>query len=54
MRLGKSLLAKFGLFAPKADLPDPFSLRLERINMRENRRKVRQALFRAFALPLAV
>jgi hypothetical protein len=52
MKLGKLLLARFGLFSRKIDLPDPFSLRLDRINMRENRRQVRQALFRAFALPL--
>lgn len=53
MKLGKSLLARFGLFAPKTEMPDPFALRLDRINMRESRREVRQALFRAFALPLA-
>lgn len=52
MKLGKLFLARFGLFARKIDLPDPFSLRLDRINMRENRRQVRQALFRAFVLPL--
>ncbi|MGV8985488.1 MAG: hypothetical protein ACOH2H_04285 [Cypionkella sp.] len=52
MSIGMSLLAKFGLFAPKTDLPDPFALRLDRINMRESRREVRQALFRGFSLPL--
>lgn len=53
MKFGKSFLARFGLFAPKAEMPDPFALRLDRISMRECRREVRQALFRAFALPLA-
>lgn len=52
MNIGKTLLAKFGLFAPKTDLPDPFALRLERISRRESRRNVRQALFRGFAQPL--
>jgi hypothetical protein len=53
MKIATSLLAKFGLFAPKADLPDPFALRLERINMRENRRTIRLSLFRAWHRPLA-
>ena len=53
MNIGLTLLAKFGLFAPKSEMPDPFALRLERINMRESRRQVRQALFRGFAQPLA-
>lgn len=53
MKIGKTLLAKFGLFAPKIELPDPFELRLERINMRENRRSVRLSLFRAWHQPLA-
>ncbi len=53
MSVTKSLLAKLGLYAPKTDLPDPFTLRLERINMRENRRAVRLSLFRAWHQPLA-
>lgn len=53
MKTGKTLLAKFGLFAPKTDRPDLFVLRLDRISMRESRRQVRQALFRAFHLPQA-
>lgn len=53
MRIGKALLAKFGLFAPKSDLPDPFALRLDRINMRESRRTVRLSLFSAWHQPLA-
>lgn len=52
MKIGKSLLAKLGLFAPKSDFADAFSMRLERINMRESRREVRQALFRGFAQSL--
>ena len=54
MQYGKILLAKFGLFAskPKSDIPDPFALRLDRINMRESRRRVRQSLFRGFHQPL--
>jgi hypothetical protein len=49
MKIGKSLLAKLGLFAPKSEIVDAFSMRLERISMRESRRQVRQALFRGFA-----
>ncbi len=52
MKITMSFLARFGLFAPKeTELPDPFALRLARINMRERGRQVRQALFLAFALP---
>ena len=59
MQIGKTLLAKFGLFAPKTqvaslDKADPFTLRLDRISMRECKRQVRQALFRGFDLPQAV
>ena len=56
MKIGRTLFAKFGLFAKKSvvsGLPDPFALRLDRINMRETRRQVRQALFRGFGQPLA-
>ncbi len=56
MKIGRTLFAKFGLFAKKSvgsSLPDPFALRLDRINMRETRRQVRQALFRGFGQPLA-
>ena len=58
MKLGTTLLAKFGLFAqkpvqPALDKADPFTLRLDRISMRECKRQVRQALFRGFAQPLA-
>ena len=49
MQIGKSLLAKIGLFAAESDTPDAFAMRLDRINMRETRREVRQALFRGFA-----
>lgn len=52
MRNVRSLLAKFGLFAPKTELPDPFALRLDRISMRESRRQVRQALFRSLVQSL--
>lgn len=52
MGIGKALLARFGLFAPKSDLPDPFALRLERISKRESRRQVRQALFRSLVQSL--
>lgn len=52
MQIGKSLLVKFGLFTPKADIADAFSMRLDRMNMRESRREVRQALFRGFAQSL--
>ena len=54
MKIGKSLLAKFGLFATNSDIPDALAMRLERINMRESRRKVRQALFRGFGQPQAI
>lgn len=53
MKIGKALLAKFGLFAPKADAPDPFAMRLDRINMRESRRTVKVPLFSAWHQPLA-
>ncbi len=49
MNMRKMLLAKLGLFARKSDFADAFALRLDRINMRETRREVRQALFRGFA-----
>lgn len=42
------LLQKFGLFVPKADMPDTadmFDLRLTRIGNREARRDVRTPLF---------
>ncbi len=54
MQIGKTLLAKLGLFVPKSDIGDAFTMRLERINMRESRREVRQALFRGFAQSQAV
>ncbi len=53
MKFGKSLLARFGLFAPKSDAPDPFAMRLDRINMRESRRTVRLSVFRGWHQPLA-
>ena len=53
MKFGKSLLARFGLFAPKAEAPDSFTLRLDRINMRESRRTVRLSVFRALHQLLA-
>jgi hypothetical protein len=54
MQIGKALLAKFGLYAPKSEIADAFAMRLDRINMRETRREVRQALFRGFAQSQAV
>ena len=52
MQIGKSLLAKFALYAPKSEILDAFAMRLERINLRESRHEVRQALFRGFAQSL--
>lgn len=48
----KTLFARFGLFAQKTEKPDAFALRLERMNMREARRQVRQALFHCLPQPL--
>ncbi len=45
MAYAKTLLQKFGLFAPKADTTEVFGLRLTRINTREARRDVRAAVF---------
>lgn len=40
-----SLLNKFGLFAPKTEVPEAFDLRLTRLQSREARRDVRAAIF---------
>lgn len=53
MRFKRSLLAKLGLFAPRIEALDPFTMRLDRINMRESRRTVRLSVFRALHQPLA-
>lgn len=45
MTFARTLLQKFGLFAPKADTTDVFAHRLTRIGTRDARRTVRAALF---------
>ena len=47
-----TLLAKFGLFAPKSAAPDMFDLRLQRIGNRERNRQARRVLFRPQPQPL--
>ena len=49
MKLGKSLFARFGLFARKVEAPDLFDLRLERIGVRERRCTVRRGVFRTMS-----
>jgi hypothetical protein len=46
MSILQSLIARFS--RPKADEPDAFALRLDRIQRRETRARVRQALFKAY------
>lgn len=46
MKLARDLFARFGLFSAKAETPDFFDLRLERTRTRENRREVKQGLFK--------
>lgn len=53
MKFGKTLLALIGRQPAKPEPPDAFALRLARMQMREGRRKVRQALFRTPSPPLA-
>jgi hypothetical protein len=54
MKLGYSLLARFGLYAPKSEGPDAFDLRLQRIGTRERRLQVRLRLFKGPLQPLEV
>ncbi|NBZ86571.1 hypothetical protein [Stagnihabitans tardus] len=51
MSLIQSLLARFS--RPKADEPDAFALRLDRIQSREKRLRARGGVFRAYAAPQA-
>lgn len=50
MSLIQSLIARFS--RPKAEEPDAFALRLERIQRREQRLRVRRVLFRTYGQPL--
>lgn len=53
MKLGYALLARFGLFSPKADAdPDMFEMRLERTRTREARREAQPMLFKTRLSPL--
>lgn len=52
MRIGRMLLQRFGLFAPKDKAPDVFDQRLQRIGTREARLHKRAALFRPTLQPL--
>ena len=52
MKLANSLLAKFGLFAKKPEVPDAFDLRLQRIGMRESRLQVKLRLFTGQPQPM--
>ncbi len=49
MSLIQSLIARFS--RPKAEAPDAFSLRLDRIQRREMRLRARRALFKAYGQP---
>jgi len=49
MTLGKALIARLGLFSRKAEGPDLFDLRLERIGLRERRCTSRRGVFRTMA-----
>lgn len=40
-----TLLSKFGLFAPKAEEPAAFDLRLTRLQNRESRQEARGTIF---------
>lgn len=54
MTLGKIILARFGLKAPrKPETPDAFDLRLQRIGTREKRHIIRRALFKPQLQPAA-
>jgi hypothetical protein len=52
MKFANSLLAKFGLFAQKPEVPDAFDLRLQRIGMRESRLQVRLHIFKGQPQPM--
>ncbi len=52
MKFANSLLAKFGLFAKKLEVPDAFDLRLQRIGMRESRLQVRLHIFTGQPQPM--
>jgi hypothetical protein len=52
MTLIQTLIARFS--RPKAQAPDAFALRLDRIRKRELRLKARQAVFKAYDQRLAV
>lgn len=51
MSLIQTLIARFS--RPKAEAPDAFALRLDRIQRREMRLRARQAVFKAYDQHLA-
>jgi hypothetical protein len=51
MTLFQNLIARFS--HPKAEAPDAFALRLDRIQKRELRLKARQSVFKAYDQRLA-
>jgi hypothetical protein len=52
MKLAQNLLIRFGFLTQKADGPDAFDLRLQRIHTRERRRQVHAHLFRSILPPM--
>jgi hypothetical protein len=53
MKLGKDVLARFGLFAQKKEKgPDAFELRLQRTLTREKRHVLKRAVFRPLLQPV--